>query len=34
MASELDWLPAVGAIPFAAGLGLIIASIFERKDPS
>ena len=30
----LDWLPAVGAIPFAVGIGLIIASIFERKDPS
>jgi hypothetical protein len=34
MDPTLDWLPAVGAIPFAVGVGLIIASFFERKDPS
>jgi hypothetical protein len=30
-AHNMDWLPAVGAIPFLIGVALLISAIFERR---
>jgi Domain of unknown function (DUF6249) len=28
---KMDWLPAVGAIPFLIGVALLLSAIFERR---
>jgi hypothetical protein len=30
-AHNMDWLPAVGAIPFLIGVALLLSAIFERR---
>jgi hypothetical protein len=30
---DIDWLPAIGAIPFMIGVGLVTAAAFERRPP-
>lgn len=30
---DVDWLPAIGAIPFMIGVGLVVTAAVERKRP-
>jgi hypothetical protein len=30
---EMDWLPAIGAIPFMIGVGLVVSAAVDRRRP-